>query len=238
VTRGKRDKTMNKKVPKIEVFFDLSKTDYKEYYHDLDYPWDILDRIPKIVEEKLNSEVRGSVSERAELGESVEIGRGTVVEGGATIKGPAIIGEGCTIRSGAYIRSNVVIGDNVTIGNSTELKRSLVHNEAEIPHFSYVGDSVIGWKGHLGAGVKVSNLKVNREPVVVHLEEIDIPTGLRKFGCLLGDRAEIGCNSVLNPGTLVGKMTLSTANTSLSGYYPPRTFVKLKQETQEINRRG
>lgn len=228
---------MSKKVPEIEVFFDLSKTDYKEYYRELNYPWNILDRIPEIVEEELNSEIRGSVSDSAQLGESVEIGRGTVVESGATIKGPAIIGEDCTIRSGAYIRSNVVIGDNVTIGHSTELKRSLVHNEAEIPHFSYVGDSVIGWKGHLGAGVKISNLKVNREPVVVHLEDRDIPTGLRKFGCLLGDRAEIGCNSVLNPGTLVGKMTLATANTSLSGYYPPGTFVKLKQKTEEVNRK-
>jgi len=228
---------MSKKVPEIEVFFDLSKTDYKEYYRELNYPWEILGKIPEIVEEKLNPQVRGSVSDFAELGESVEIGRGTVVESGAAIKGPAIIGEDCTIRSGAYIRSNVVIGDNVTIGHSTELKRSLVHNEAEIPHFSYVGDSVIGWKGHLGAGVKISNLKVNREPVVVHLEDGDIPTGLRKFGCLLGDRAEIGCNSVLNPGTLVGKMTLATANTSLFGYYPPGTFVKLKQKTEEVNRK-
>ncbi len=228
---------MSERVPGIEEFFNPARSDYGEYYRDLEYPWDILDKIPEMIRESMTPGIRGSVSSSANLGEKVEIRGGTVVEAGATIKGPAIIGEDCTIRSGAYIRSNVVIGDNVTIGHSTELKRSLVHNEAEIPHFSYVGDSVTGWKGHLGAGVKVSNLKVNREPVVVHLEEEDVPTGLRKFGCLLGDRAEIGCNSVLNPGTLVGRRTLSTANTSLSGYYPPDTFIKLKQKTEEVKRR-
>lgn len=224
-------------VPGIEKFFDPAKTRYGGYYRDLEYPWDILERIPRIVENELDPGVRGKVSETADLGERVELGSGTVVEAGATIKGPAIIGEGCEIRSGAYIRSDVVVGDGVTVGNSTELKRSLVHDEAEIPHFSYVGDSVIGWRGHLGAGVKVSNLKVNREPVVVHLESGDIDTGLRKFGCLLGDRAEIGCNSVLNPGTLVGKRTLVTSNTSLLGYYPPDRFVKLKQKIEETERR-
>ena len=228
---------MIEEVPDIDRFFDLEKTDYEEYYMDLGYPWGILERIPGIVEEELTREVRGTVSDAATLSEDVEIGNGTVVESGVTIKGPAIIGENCQIRSGAYIRSDVVVGDGVTVGHSTEIKRSLVHDSAEIPHFSYVGDSVIGWKGHLGAGVKVSNLKVNRETVVVHLEEEDVPTGLRKFGCLLGDRAEIGCNSVLNPGTLVGRRTLSTANTSLSGYYPPDTFIKLKQKTEEVKRR-
>lgn len=229
---------MEQGIPEIDQFFDLDKTDYGEYYQDLQYPWDILEKIPEIVEHEMNPEVQGEISDSANLGERVEVGRGTIVEPGAIIKGPAIIGGNCTIRSGAYIRNNVVIGDGVTVGHSTELKGSLVHNEAEIPHFSYVGDSVIGWRGHLGAGVKVSNLKVTRDPVVVHLEERDIPTGLRKFGCLLGDRAEIGCNSVLNPGTLVGRRTLATTNTSLSGYYPPDTFVKLRQTIEARKRRG
>lgn len=228
---------MAKKVPGLDQFFDLEKTEYDEYYRELKYPWDILKMIPDIVDQEINPVVRGKVSDSANLGESVEVGSGTVVEAGAVINGPAIIGENCTIRSGAYIRNNVVIGDGVTIGHTTELKHSLIHDEAEIPHFSYVGDSVIGWKGHLGAGVKVSNLKITREPVVVHLGDRDIPTGLRKFGCLLGDRAEIGCNSVLNPGALVGKRTLATTNLSLSGYYPPNTFVKLNQQIEEMKRR-
>ncbi|MBS3765793.1 UDP-N-acetylglucosamine diphosphorylase [Candidatus Bipolaricaulota bacterium] len=228
---------MSGEVPGIGKFFDLEKTDYEGYYTALEFPWDVLGQIPQIIEDELDPGIRGEVSGSAELGERVEVGSGTVVEAGATIKGPAIIGSDCEIRSGAYIRSDVVVGDGVTVGNSTELKRSLIHDEAEIPHFSYVGDSVIGWKGHLGAGVKVSNLKVNREPVVVHLENDDIDTGLRKFGCLLGDRAEIGCNSVLNPGTLVGRRTLATSNTSLSGYYPPERFIKLNQKIEETERR-
>ena len=228
---------MNEDVPSTEEFFDLKKTAYAEYYRGIDYPWEVLERIPEMVDNELESDVACSIPDSANVGEAVEVGEGTVVEPGATIKGPAIIGKNCEVRSGAYIRSDVVVGDGVTVGHSTELKRSLVHDEAEIPHFSYVGDSVIGWKGHLGAGVKVSNLKVTREPVVVHLEEKDVPTGLRKFGCLLGDRAEIGCNSVLNPGTLVGSRTLVTTNTSLSGYYPPYSFVNLKQEIKINDRK-
>ncbi|MFP4201633.1 MAG: UDP-N-acetylglucosamine diphosphorylase [Candidatus Acetothermia bacterium] len=224
-------------VPGLEKFYDLDKTDYAGYYRDLEYPWDLLERIDSVIENELQPGVDGEVSPDAHVGEDVELGKDTVVEAGATIKGPAIIGNGCEIRSGAYIRGKVVVGNGVTVGNSAELKRSLVHDEAEIPHFSYVGDSVIGWKGHLGAGVKVSNLKVNRESVVVHLGEKDIDTGLRKFGCLLGDKVEVGCNSVLNPGTLVGKRTLATSNTSLSGYYPPERFVKLKQSIEIVERR-
>ena len=224
--------------PEISEFFDLSKTDYSGYFRDLKYPWDILDKIPGIIEDNLNPDDRsGEVSADALVSNNVEIGDGTIVEPGATIKGPAIIGNNCEIRSGAYIRKDVVVGNGVTIGHSTELKRSLILDEAEIPHFTYVGDSVIGWKGHLGAGVKISNLKVNREPVVVHLEDGDFPTGRRKFGCLLGDQAEIGCNSVLNPGTLIGRRTLCTANTSLSGYYPPDSFIKLTQKIEVEERK-
>lgn len=228
---------MGKERPEIEDFFDLAKTDYSSYYRGLEYPWEVVDRIPGIVEDHLEPVRRGNISEDSTIGKEVKIGEGTVVEAGATIKGPAIVGNNCEIRSSAYVRSNVVIGNGVTVGHSSEVKRSLIHDEAEIPHFTYVGDSVIGWKGHLGAGVKVSNLKVNREPVVVHLGDRDVQTGMRKLGCLLGDESEIGCNSVLNPGTLVGKRTLATANTSLFGYYPPGTFVKLTQSVELTERK-
>ncbi|MFB6291419.1 MAG: UDP-N-acetylglucosamine diphosphorylase [Candidatus Bipolaricaulia bacterium] len=230
---------MRENHPEITDFFDLTKTDYSSYYRGLEYPWEIIEKIADVVEDNLDPErSSGDISAGAKIGKEVEIGAGTFVESGAIIKGPAIIGNNCEIRSGAYIRSNVVIGDRAVIGHSTEVKRSLIHEEAEIPHFSYVGDSVIGWGGHLGAGVKVSNLKVNRKPVVVHLPGRDVETGLRKFGCLLGDKAEIGCNSVLNPGTLVGKRTLATANVSLAGYYPPDSFVKLNQNLEVMERRN
>ncbi len=223
-------------IPKIQNFFDLSKTDYAYIYEDIEYPWEVINKLEDILTEKLTSDIQGSVSSKAYVGKEVFIGSGSRVEPGATIMGPAIIGSGCLIRSGAYIRQNVIVGNNVTIGHSTEIKNSLLHNQAEIPHFSYVGDSVIGWNAHLGAGVKISNLKVTRESIIVHLKDGDIDTGLRKFGCLLGDQSEIGCNSVINPGTLIGKRTLSTANVSLKGYYSPDTFVKLRQDTQETKR--
>ncbi len=225
-------------VPEAERFFDLSKTDYAQLYKGLQYPWEAITGIEGLISEQLNPEVLGEVSSMASVGSEVYIGSGTVVEPCANVKGPAIIGENCTIRSGAYIRENSLIGNDVTIGNSTEIKNSIIHNDAEIPHFSYVGDSVIGWRGHLGAGVKVSNLKVNRESIIVHLREDDVDTGMRKLGCLLGDRAEVGCNTVINPGTLIGKNTLASSNLSLRGYYPPNRFIKLRQEREIVERRS
>ncbi|MFQ6117692.1 MAG: hypothetical protein ACE5LQ_05430, partial [Candidatus Bipolaricaulia bacterium] len=162
---------------------------------------------------------------------------GTVVEPGAVIIGPTIIGRDCQIRSGAYIRGNVLIGDRVIIGHSSEVKNSLIHSEAEVPHFAYVGDSVLGWRSHLGAGVKISNLKVNREPVRVKVDGRVYETGLRKFGAIIGDGVEIGCNSVLNPGTLIGKRSLAYALSSLSGYYPPSSIIKLRQKIEIAERR-
>lgn len=225
-------------IPTTEKFFDLEGTDYAYIYEDLNYPWSVIPRISDLVSDQLPGKVLGKLSEGASIGPDVSIGKDTVVEPGAHIKGPAVIGSNCTIRTGAYIRKNSVIGNDVTIGNSTEIKNSIVHDGAEIPHFSYVGDSVIGRRGHLGAGVKVSNLKVNRTSVVVHIGNHDVDTGMRKFGCLLGDHAEIGCNTVINPGTLIGKHTLAGSNLSLRGYYPPNKFVKLRQKQEIVRRRS
>lgn len=152
------------------------------------------------------------------------------------IKGPTIIGANCEIRCGAYIRGGVVVGDKAVVGNSCELKVCLLFDEANVPHFSYVGDSILGWKSHLGAGVKISNLKVTRRPVVVTINGTRYDTGLRKFGAIIGDEAEVGCNSVLNPGTLLGKRTLTYTNVSLRGYYPPDSFVKLRQKQVVVSR--
>ncbi len=221
---------------KLKNFFDLAKTDHEEIYEGADRPWEALSRIGETAEEEKGG-IHGEIRPGASVGRGVKIKEGTMVKENAVIKGPAVIGRNCEIRPGAFIRGNVIIGDGVVVGHSTEIKNSLIHREAEIPHFSYVGDSIIGWKGHLAAGVKVSNLKINREPIKVKLENEKIHTGLRKFGCILGDEAEIGCNSVLNPGTLVGKETLAMANTSLSGYYPPGSFVKLRQKIQVVERR-
>jgi len=221
----------------IETFFDLSDTAFADLYRGVEFPWEVLKRIPDLIEDRIRAGVRGDVARGAHLGERVQIGPGTVVEAGATIKGPAIIGRNCSIRSGAYIRSDVIIGDGTVVGNSSELKRSLVHEGAEIPHFSYVGDSLLGRGSHLGAGVKISNLKINREEVKVKIGDEAIETGLRKFGCIMGDGVEIGCNAVINPGTLIGRETLVTACCSLQGYYPPRSFLKLRQRIEVTDRR-
>jgi NDP-sugar pyrophosphorylase family protein len=171
------------------------------------------------------------------VADDVYLGPGTVVEPGAMIKGPSIIGANCEIRAGAYIRGNVIVGDGAVVGNSTELKLCLLFDEANIPHFAYVGDSIFGWRSHLGAGVKVSNLKITRTPVVVTIDGVRYETGLKKFGAIVGDEAEVGCNSVLNPGTMLGKRSLTYTNVSLAGYIPPDSFVKVRQVQEIVERK-
>ncbi|MGE5223346.1 MAG: hypothetical protein ACM3PY_12985 [Omnitrophica WOR_2 bacterium] len=217
-------------------FFDLSHCPFADIFDGVEYVWEVLPRISIYIKTHLKPGIEGNVSPFAQIAEEVYIGPGTVVEPGVMIKGPAIIGANCQIRQGAYLRGDVLVANGAVIGHTTEVKNSLLFDKAEVPHFAYVGDSVLGWKTHLGAGVKVSNFKVNRTNVVVHINDQKYETGLRKFGAILGDEVEIGCNSVLNPGTLVGKRTLGYANLSMSGYYPPDSIVKLRQ-SQEIVKR-
>jgi NDP-sugar pyrophosphorylase family protein len=164
------------------------------------------------------------------IGPHVHIGKGTVVENGATIKGPAWIGQDCQIRSGCYIRENVIVGDGVVLGNSCEVKNSLVFNEAEVPHFNYVGDSILGYKAHLAAGVILSNVRLDRQPIQLHINGETFQTGLRKFGAIVGDQAEIGCNSVLNPGTLIGRRSLIYPLTNFGGVLPADSILKSRQQ--------
>ena len=219
-----------------EDFFDFSKTKYADIFEGAEYPWEVLRRISDYIKAHLRPGIHGQVSPLSFVGEAVYIGPGTVVEPGVMIKGPAIIGANCEVRAGAYLRENVLVGDEVVVGHTTEIKNSLLFDEAEVPHFAYVGDSVLGWKAHLGAGVKISNVKVNRTLVVVTFEGQRYETGLRKFGAILGDQVEIGCNTVLNPGTLVGKRTLGYANISMHGFYPPDSIVKLRQSHEIVER--
>jgi NDP-sugar pyrophosphorylase family protein len=139
----------------------------------------------------------------------------------ATIVGPAWIGEGTEIRPGAYIRGNVIIGARCVIGNSCEFKNSLLLDGVQVPHFSYVGDSILGNGAHLGAGVICSNLRLDQKPVVIRTPDGTHETGLKKFGAILGDHAEVGCNAVLNPGTLLGPRSLVSPAMAFSGYLPP-----------------
>jgi NDP-sugar pyrophosphorylase family protein len=170
------------------------------------------------------------------IGDQVFIGEGTVVEDGAMIKGPAIIGRNCRIRHNAYIREDVLIGDDCVVGNSCEVKTALLFNGAQVPHFNYVGDSILGHKAHLGAGVKISNLKVVAGTVSVEIERKPFDTGLRKFGALIGDSAEVGCNAVLNPGSIVGRHALIYPNVSWRGVLPANMIAKNRAQVDVVAR--
>jgi NDP-sugar pyrophosphorylase family protein len=161
-------------------------------------------------------------------------GKGTVIEDGATIKGPAIIGRDCEIRANAYIRGNVIVGDGCVLGNACEFKNCVLFNGCQVPHFSYVGDSILGYRAHLGAGVILSNVKSVKGNVTVAGKD----TGLRKFGAVIGDGAEIGCNCVLSPGSIIGRNSILYPNILWRGVCPPDSIVKLRQQHQIITRRA
>jgi NDP-sugar pyrophosphorylase family protein len=160
------------------------------------------------------------------IGEKVFIGEGTVVEDGVMIKGPAIIGRNCQIRHNAYCRENVIIGDGCVVGNSTEVKNSILFNQAVAPHFNYIGDSILGYKAHLGAGVVLSNFKSLSGNVTVDLEGKPFDTGLRKLGALVGDGCEVGCNSVLNPGSIIGRGAVIYPGVTWRGVLPTNMIAK------------
>jgi NDP-sugar pyrophosphorylase family protein len=155
----------------------------------------------------------------------------------ATIIGPAWIGAGTEIRPGAFIRGHVMVGANCVLGNACEFKHCLLLDGVQVPHFSYVGDSILGNGAHLGAGAILSNLRLDRQPVRVRTPEGTVDTGLRKFGAILGDGAEVGCNVVLNPGAILGKRALVMPTVAFSGYLPPNTIAKTRTTVTLLPRR-
>jgi NDP-sugar pyrophosphorylase family protein len=210
--------------------FDLSQTDHRELFERCERAWEVLARIEAYVEAHARSELRNRCQGTAFIGDRVLIGEGTVVEDGVMIKGPAIIGKNCQIRHNAYVREGVLVGDNCVVGNACELKNCLLFNEAQAPHFNYVGDSILGHKTHLGAGVILSNYRVLPGSVTVDIEGQPFDTGLRKFGALLGDGAEVGCNAVLNPGSIIGRGAVIYPNVSWRGVLPANMIAKDKGE--------
>ena len=194
-------------------------------------------RLKEYAEATVRPELSNRCEGRAYIGQRVFIGEGTIVEDGVMIKGPAIIGKNCRIRHNAYLREHVIVGDNCVIGNSCEFKHSLLFDNVVVPHFSYVGDSILGYKAHLGAGVKVSNIKLVPGNISVELEGQAVDTGLRKFGALLGDHTDIGCNAVLNPGSIVGRGSIIYPNTNWRGILPADMIVKNKCLYEVVVRR-
>src|SRR6266702_3086041 len=188
--------------------FDLSQTEHAAIFDGCEFAWEALKNISGYISTNLKPGLHNRCEGRAYIGKDVFIGEGTVLEDGVMIKGPAIIGRNCEIRHNAYLRDNVIIGDNCVIGNSTELKNALLFNNAAAPHFNYVGDSILGHKAHIGAGVVLSNFRSLPGNIKIELDGKPFDTGLRKFGALLGDLAEVGCNSVLNPGSIIGRSSV------------------------------
>lgn len=185
--------------------FDLAQTEHASLFDGCEYAWDALKRLKEYLAAHLRPGLHNRCEGVAFIGEDVFIGEGTVVEDGVMIKGPAIIGRNCQIRHNAYFRGDVIVGDNCVVGNSCELKGAVLFNGCQVPHFNYVGDSIIGYKAHLGAGVVLSNVKSLKGNVTVTHGGEKLDTGLRKFGALVGDGAELGCNAVLNPGSIIGR---------------------------------
>jgi len=217
--------------------FDLAQTEHAAIFEGCQYAWEALRKIESYLAAHLKPELRNRCEGRAFIGENVFIGEGTVVEDGVMIKGPAIIGKNCKIRHNAYFRENVIMGDNCIAGNATELKNVLLFNNAQAPHYNYVGDSILGHKAHLGAGVKISNYKMFPGNVEVEKDGVPFDTGLRKFGALVGDGAEVGCNAVLNPGSIIGRGAVIYPNVFWRGILPTNMIAKNKAGIEVVVKR-
>jgi NDP-sugar pyrophosphorylase family protein len=207
--------------------FDLAQTEHAVLFDGCHYAWEALKQIEPYLA-KIPRQNPPRKFPGASLGHQVIVGEGTTVEPGAMIKGPAIIGKNCQIRHNAYIRENVILGDDCVVGNASELKNALLFNGAQVPHYNYVGDSLLGHLAHLGAGVKISNLKLLPGNVLVDVDGVITDTGLRKFGALVGDGAEVGCNAVLNPGSILGRGAIIYPNVFWRGFLPANSLAKNK----------
>ncbi|MFH1071013.1 MAG: UDP-N-acetylglucosamine diphosphorylase [Candidatus Glassbacteria bacterium] len=222
-----------------QEFFDLKHCPFPEFYDGLRYVWEGIGKIGDFIRKNVRPGIDPSarISSHAFIGDNVQIGAGTSVMHGAVILGPAIIGENVEIRAGAFLRPDVIVGSGSVLGNSCEFKNCFIHDSGEVPHFAYVGDSILGYKAHLGAGVKISNVKLTWETVKVQGPEGVIDTGLIKFGAILGDNTDIGCNSVLNPGSIIGRRSIVYPGSSWRGVLPAQKIAKLREKFEIVDRR-
>ena len=211
----------------IERLLDLKETIAAQLFEGKTYPWEVLPEIKDFIL-KLGKTLD---SEEYEYKEGdIWIARSAEVAPTACINGPAIIGKNTEVRHCAFIRGNAIVGDGCVVGNSTELKNVVIFNCVQVPHYNYVGDSVLGYKSHMGAGSICSNVKSDKQLVVVKDKEEKVETGLKKFGAMLGDHVEVGCGSVLNPGTVIGKNTNIYPLSSVRGCVPSDSIYKNKNE--------
>lgn len=214
----------------VKELYTLDETIAKGIFDGVTYPWEVLPKIGSFIMElgKTLSE-----DEYEKRGENIWIAKSASVAPTAYINGPAIIGKNAEVRHCAFIRGNAIVGEGAVVGNSTELKNVILFNKVQVPHYNYVGDSVLGFKSHMGAGSITSNVKSDKKLVVVKTPEGMIETGMKKFGAMLGDEVEVGCGSVLNPGTVVGSHSNIYPLSSVRGYIPGGSIYKKQGEVVE-----
>lgn len=216
---------MNKNTKKFfeaEELFDLEQTITRDIFTGIQFSWQVLPKIKDFILELM----RNLPADYHETGENIWVGQGATIESTACIKGPAIIGRNTEIRHAAFIRENVIIGDEAVVGNSTEIKNAILFNKVQVPHFNYVGDSVLGYKAHLGGGVILSNLKITSGNVKAEINGQKIDTGMKKFGAIIGDLVEIGTGAILNPGTIIGRESVVYPLTIVRGSIASKSILK------------
>lgn len=215
---------------RITDLYDLKETIAAELFRDATYPWEILPKIHDFIIE-LGRKLPKDVFE--EKGENIWIAKNAKVATTACLNGPLIVDEEAEIRHCAFVRGNAIVGKGAVVGNSTELKNVVLFNKVQVPHYNYVGDSVLGYKSHMGAGSITSNVKSDKTLVTVRGKDIHIETGLKKMGAMLGDNVEVGCNSVLNPGTVIGRNSNIYPTSMVRGVIPADSIYKTRTEIAE-----
>lgn len=214
----------------VAKMYNLNETIAKDIFEGVTYPWEVLPKISDFIV-KLGETL--PVDEYDKAGENVWIAKSAKVFESAYIHGPAIIGKDAEVRHCAFIRGNAIVGEGAVVGNSTELKNVILFNKVQVPHYNYVGDSVLGYKAHMGAGSITSNVKSDKKLVVVKSPEGQIETGIKKFGAMLGDEVEVGCGTVLNPGSVVGSHSNIYPLSSVRGFVPANSIYKKQGEVVE-----
>ena len=214
----------------VRELYTLKETIARDIFDGVTYPWEVLPEISGFI---LRLGAAPREEEYEKQGENVWVARNAKVAPTASITGPAIIGKNAEIRHCAFIRGNAIVGEGAVVGNSTELKNVILFNKVQVPHYNYVGDSILGYKSHMGAGSITSNVKSDKTLVVVKTPEGNIETGRKKFGAMLGDEVEVGCGSILNPGTVVGSHTNIYPLSSVRGYVPGKSIYKKQGEIAE-----
>ncbi|MCR5344499.1 MAG: UDP-N-acetylglucosamine pyrophosphorylase [Lachnospiraceae bacterium] len=211
---------------KISDLYTLEETIAAPLFTGKTYPWEVL----PVIKEKIFDIIKAlDMNVYEDRGDNVYVAKSAKVYNNATIIGPAIIGERTEVRPGAFIRGNAIVGNDCVVGNSTELKNVILFNHVQVPHYNYVGDSILGFYSHMGAGSITSNVKSDKTLVVVKCDGEAIETGLKKFGAMLGDHVEVGCNSVLNPGTVIGRNTNIYPLSPVRGVIPADSIYKDKE---------